>query len=180
MHGVPKHALRGAALQTSTGKMFFPLTPAVEDICIRDIARSLAMQCRFNGHVMFPYSVAQHSVIMSHNVAPEFAFEALMHDASEAYVGDMIRPIKYALPEFLVMEEGVNIAIAHCFGLPEKMSAEVKEADNAIIYYEKRDVVGGSQPWPGVEDPGWGIKIHPMRWDQAETLFLDRYKELTR
>src|SRR5438552_3035736 len=89
-------------IQTFTGKKFFPLEPNADDICIEDIAHSLSMQCRFNGHSKQFYSVAQHSVLIASwwfGDYPKLAKYALLHDASEAYLSDIPRPLKQ-LPEF--------------------------------------------------------------------------------
>src|SRR5689334_10911717 len=83
---------RGYNMTTFSGEPFWPLDPQPEDIRIVDIAHALSLQCRFNGHTKFHYSVAQHSLIMSFNVPLQFALEALLHDAAEAYIGDLIRP----------------------------------------------------------------------------------------
>ena len=91
-------------IQTYTGKKFFPLKPNPADICIEDIAHSLSMQCRFAGHSKQFYSVAQHCNAMvncwfPHPEQRELAKYALLHDASEAYLTDIPRPLKH-LPEF--------------------------------------------------------------------------------
>ena len=89
---------RGYKITTYSGKPFFPMDPRPEEIRIEDIAHSLSMQCRFNGHTKWFYSVAQHCSIMAEAMMSdgyaEYAFEALMHDAAEAYIGDLIRPVK--------------------------------------------------------------------------------------
>ena len=92
---------------TSTGRRFVPQLPAASKIDIEDIAHALSQLCRFGGHCCEFYSVAQHSVIVSLNVPPEHRFAALMHDAAEAYLGDVIQPIKRLLPEYKAMESEV-------------------------------------------------------------------------
>jgi uncharacterized protein len=84
----------GDWIQTYTGKQFWPLSPLPEDIVIEDIAHALSMQCRFGGHVRTFYSVAQHSVHVSLLVEPQYALWGLLHDAAEAYLVDLPRPIK--------------------------------------------------------------------------------------
>lgn len=93
-------------IQTYTGKKFFPLDPDPELICIEDIAHSLAMQCRYNGHTRRFYSVAQHSVILASKFfkSHDLRFAALLHDASEAYLSDVPLPIKH-LPQFTFYRE---------------------------------------------------------------------------
>lgn len=91
---------RGEWILTFSGERFYPFSPAPEEVKTKDIAHALANICRFNGHTRGFYSVAAHSVHVSRLVPPEFALEALLHDAAEAYVGDMVRPLKRGLPAF--------------------------------------------------------------------------------
>ncbi len=93
---------KGDYIATYTGKQFYPLDPRPEDVCLEDIAHSLSNLCRFTGHTDTDrfYSVAQHSVICSTIVAPEAALLALLHDAAEAYLGDISRPLKRDLYVF--------------------------------------------------------------------------------
>ncbi len=94
--GVHESAGRGGySMQTFSRTMFYPLDPHPEDVHIVDIAHALANICRFGGHAKRFYSVAQHSVLVSRIVEPEDALHGLMHDAAEAYVGDVVRPIKH-------------------------------------------------------------------------------------
>src|SRR5207248_1661023 len=110
--------------------------PRAEDICIEDIAHGLAMTCRYGGQCLRFYSVSEHSVLVSRLVAPEFAREALLHDASEAYIGDMIRPLKYQpeMAEFLRAESAIEHCVADRFGLRTDAVARaaVKEFDDRI------------------------------------------------
>jgi 5'-deoxynucleotidase YfbR-like HD superfamily hydrolase len=117
------------------------LSPRVEDIWIDDIAHSLANLCRFGGHCRQFYSVAQHSVLVSRLVPLHLAFVGLMHDATEAYVGDMVRPLKYSLPQFLEIEDAIWRLIARRFDLPLHLPAEVKEADDIALVTERRDLI---------------------------------------
>jgi len=81
-------------IQTYTGKKFWAFDAAIADICIEDIAHALAMRCRFGCHCKEFYSVAQHSVIVSHHLPPELKLWGLLHDATEAYLPDVPRPQK--------------------------------------------------------------------------------------
>ncbi len=83
-------------IQTYTGRKFFPLDPDPEMICIEDIAHSLSQLCRYNGHSKIFYSVAQHSLVLSRELCSgwQYALMALLHDASEAYLSDLPRPLK--------------------------------------------------------------------------------------
>lgn len=173
-----------AYIATYTGKQFFLLNPRLEDIDIIDIAHALSLQCRWTGHVKWHYSVAQHSVYCS-MIGPESeAFERLMHDGSEAYMGDMNRPLKHyteAGPPYRVQESVIQNAICQRFGLSTHEPASVHLADNAMLYAEKEQLLGytfeEAEDWERYED-------YPMpvitRWspDQAETMFLRQFNEL--
>lgn len=128
---------KGDWMQTYTGRRFYPLAPTADDIHPLDIAHALSLLCRFNGHVDRFYSVAEHCVLLSYAVAPEHALWALLHDATEAYVGDMVRPLKRSMPEYVAVEDGVMAAIAEAFGISGTMPPEVKLADSRILLNER-------------------------------------------
>lgn len=172
---------RGGWMQTFSGRVFYPMAPRASDVCIEDIAHALALTCRYNGHCHSFYSVAQHSVIMSRNAMPLHAEWALFHDAAEAYVGDMIRPIKCGDigAEFAPIEEINLIAIAEHFGLVWPMPAMIKAADLQMLATEARDLMGGQvRPWSleGIE-PLEQV-IVPWTPEEAEDEFLTRFEEL--
>lgn len=169
-------------MQTYTGKKFYPTAPIVEDIDIEDIAHSLSMQCRYNGHVREFYSVAEHCILMSYAVPAEFALEALLHDATEAYVGDMVRPLKIQMPEFQEAERVIAEAIAARFGTPSSsaMSPEVKDADNRILLDEKAALMGrapGAWAVDGLEP----LRVYIKKWQprEARYKYILRFAELT-
>lgn len=132
-------------IRTFTGGKFWPLDPHVDDLNIIDIAHSLANQCRWTGHVPKHYSVAQHSVLVSQNLPPSFQLEGLLHDASEAYLSDLARPIKHAPglgTVYRKVERKLEKVIAKKYGLPSTPSPLVKEMDNILLYTEARDLMG--------------------------------------
>src|SRR4030043_1424578 len=109
---------RGTWSQTYTGKKFWSLDPKPEEVDIKDIAHSLAFQCRFNGHTIPFYSIAQHSVLVSKIVPPEQALAGLFHDAAEAYTGDIVAPLKKFLPPvFKEIEKAIEEVIFEHFGI---------------------------------------------------------------
>lgn len=125
-------------MQTYTGRKFFFTTPSATDVYIEDIAHALSMQCRYNGHTREFYSVAEHSVYVASLVPFDYRFAALMHDGAEAYIGDMISPIKAFFPRFDEMEKGVMQAIMHRFNYnttPE-MDRYIKDADVLMARHE--------------------------------------------
>jgi hypothetical protein len=146
-----------------------------------DIAHALSMLCRYNGHVDRFYSVAEHCILMSNAVPAEDALWALLHDATEAYVGDMIRPLKRFMPDYIVVENRLMEAIASRFGLTGPMPSSVKDADNRILLTERAALLSVSPaPWGfGLEDleplpvfvSGWAPEV-------GQTMYLDRLGEL--
>jgi 5'-deoxynucleotidase YfbR-like HD superfamily hydrolase len=109
----------GDWIQTYTGRVFWPLDPDPSEICIEDIAHSLSLQCRFLGHCKTFYSVLEHSCHVAHLVPAAYTVHGLLHDAAEAYVGDMPRPLK-SQPDFATfrqIERRIQERIAKAFGI---------------------------------------------------------------
>lgn len=154
-------------------------------VSIDDIAHHLSHICRFNGATRVFYSVAEHSVHVSHLVDPALAFVGLMHDATEAYCGDLIRPVKHMLPEYMRMEHGIWGAVAERFGLPASIPIEVKAADNIALLTERREFINGWEKmgrWnlvdEGVIQPD-SSRIYALENPAAARLkFLNRFDEL--
>lgn len=137
---------RGDWMQTFTGQQFYPMSPSAEDVDPIDIAHALGLLCRYNGHIDRFYSVAEHCVLMSQAVPEEDALWALLHDATEAYVGDMIRPLKLHMPDYRAAEDRVMDAIVTRFGLrSNEMPASVKDADSRILLTERAALMPGKQ-----------------------------------
>jgi hypothetical protein len=179
-------------IQTFSGKRFWPLEPLAEELDIRDIAHALANNCRWTGHCAAFYSVAQHCVYASLNVPPEYALTALMHDASEAYLSDLSRPVKHApeMKPYRDAEARLEQVIADKYGLIFPYPAEVKLADNKLLYTERRDILVGHVDWTtdkqavlGVEGDAdrqpYDFHIVPWKPEKAEMEFLLRFSQLT-
>ena len=165
-------------MQTFTGRQFYPMQPRPEDVDILDIAHSLSMQCRYNGHVHRFMSVAEHCVLVSHLVEPEHALWGLLHDATEAYVGDMIRPLKVHMPQYREAEDRVMAAIAQRFSISPMMPANVRAVDTRILLDERNalfDAPAGE--WNVVGEP-FGVVIPAWSPRQAEAEYLSRFIEL--
>lgn len=168
---------------TYTGQLYFPLDPSPDDVDIEDIAHALSMLCRYSGHVRHFYSVAEHSILMSYMIGPkDLALEALLHDAAEAYVGDLIMPIKPSLPDFQKLERLNELAVRIAFGLPHECSEAVKRADRDIVITEYETLMppipeSVGWEWDGEKDPRVELKL----WCPAiaEIKFLERYRQLT-
>ncbi len=172
---------KGDWAQTFTGKQFWPLDPKPEDVNLEDIAQGLANQCRFNGQCKEFYSVAQHCVIVSKIVPPNQALAALLHDASEAYTGDLVSPLKKNLSkEFKGIETKIEEIIFEHFGITNVDHKIIKQADKIALVTEMRDVMSAPpQKWneDGLYEP-LKEKIIPLNSYEAKKLFLERFKEL--
>lgn len=158
-----------------------PLSPRAEDIEIDDIAYALAGEYRFGGHCKPRVSVAEHSVAVSRGVPPEHALWGLLHDASEAYLRDIARPVKL-LPELSAYrdaEELVMRAVADRFGLSWPMPECVKIADNAALRTERDAVMRPLLPgWTTRSDPLPGYVVRSWAPHYAEITFLSRFYTL--
>lgn len=182
MDGSARVARAGDWMMTYTQRQFWPLDPRAEDVCIEDIAHALANTCRYNGHSRRFYSVAEHSVLMADRFSPDqyMARYALMHDSPEAYLGDIIRPLKPFLTGFAEVEEKVERVIFNRFGLVDSIPPEVKAAD-ARILTDERDALFDPEE---AERLGWragpklGVTILFLDPDEAEAMFLDRFRAL--
>jgi uncharacterized protein len=176
----------GPFLQTVSGKRVNPLDPDVEQLDIEDIARALGNLCRFGGHCRTFYSVAQHSVIVAQLVEDrggdtEDVFAALMHDAAEAYLGDMPHPLKHRSAlgaAFKEAEEHLEAAIRRRFAIKADVP-EIKRADRALLATERRAFSAERWHWPeldGVEPLDLELQAWPP--EQATKAFLERYAAL--
>lgn len=171
----------GDWMQTNSGGRFYPLDPRPEDMHPEDIAHALSLLCRYGGHVDRFYSVAEHCVLMSRAVPPEHALAALLHDATEAYVVDVPRPLKRYLPEYRAIEDRVWRAIAARFGIPEAMPETVKDADTRILLTERAALMRHAERW--FQDDGYvPLPVEVSGWlpDVAEKFYLRRLAELAR
>ena len=172
--------------RTHTGKHVHPLSPSPSEISIFDVAHALSQICRFVGHTTAFYSVAQHCVLVSEHVPQEDALWGLLHDASEAYLCDLPAPIKRD-PEmsiYRIAEDRLMLAVCDRYSLPPEMPRSVKIADKVLLATEFRDVTT-------MDDPDWirrecGFEplsdYHIASWAPsfAESMFLDRFEELTK
>lgn len=170
-------------METFTGKKFWPLDPRIEDVGIEDIAHALSLICRFGGQCREFYSVAQHSCLVADIVLaqePQYALAALVHDAAEAYIGDVIRPIKRGIPELCRAEEQIERLIAKKFGTPFPIPAVVKWADNVMLRNEHAQLMHGRNRWPSCDQAdGPDVNVMPP-WlpGIAESMFIRKYETL--
>lgn len=171
-------------IQTYTGQVFEPLNPKPHSINLEDIAHALSMICRFNGHTKRFYSVAEHCVRMSEEVAEGLEIHALLHDAAEAYVSDVARPIKPLLGPFHNIEEGILQAIYQYFSLdcPPEAEQSIKTADLRMLATERQQLMVIHTPeWDCLRDiDPYDITLECWDPDKAEILFKEQFHNLLR
>jgi uncharacterized protein len=176
---------RGTWMQTFMGNKFWPLDPRANEIFIEDIAHGLAMTCRYGGQCRRFYSVAEHAYLVSTLVPAKYARHALLHDSAEAYIGDMIRPLKHQpeMGEFRRAESVIESAVAEAFGLdwtPDAIAA-VKEFDDRILVDEIQSLMADPPAYMTgrlAEVEPAGAFIGGWSPDSAEWHFLRRFAQL--
>ncbi len=159
-----------APIQTVHGHSIDPMNILPTDINIHDIAHALSMQCRYNGHLRRFYSVAEHCVLVSQMVPKKDQLWGLLHDAAEAYIGDIITPVKVKLNDYIDMEEAIMAQIAAKYGLCADMPESVHKADKYLLTLECE--------W---RDAGCPSDLHGIRGlnpSAAETLFINTFRGL--
>ena len=168
-----------------TGGKFYPLDPREDEVHIEDIAHALSLMNRFNGHTKYPYSVGQHSVLISkliqkHGWGKNEQLFGLLHDAAEAYIGDVIRPFKHYLPNFKIYEDKILACVCRRFGVEmhTRTLAVCKEYDNLLCAAEKRDLHPTKIVWENMSDPSGVPTITPWGHSYAKGAFIKRYNEL--
>lgn len=174
---------QGNWIQTYTGKQYWPIDPRPEDVNIEDIAHALSMLCRFGGHCLRFYSVAEHSIHIARWLYPRYgarvALCGLMHDATEAYVTDVPRPLKPFLMGYKQIEKDNWLAIASALDLPAVLPDAVKDADTRALSEEARQNMAPCvAEWATVEEP-LGFQIEFWDSEQSELEFLAAFRELT-
>jgi hypothetical protein len=181
-------------VQTASGRTVTLLGPGPIAISIRDIAAHLSKICRFAGATDRFYSVAQHSVLVSNlcfDLGPDAALHGLLHDAHEAYIGDMPQPAKLAMARMLGsqtlsplddLKHRLDRAIAEHIGLSYPVSPQIRAAihhgDLRALATEKRDLLTDEPDWPDDLPAPWRAAIKPWPWAKAEEKFLEQFDEL--
>lgn len=165
-------------IMTISGRFFEFLDPKPDQIHIEDIAHALSMTCRFSGHTRQFYSVAEHSVRVSRVCDPTDALHGLLHDAAEAYLTDLPRPIKRMLPQYKALEDKVQSAIYRRFGLDDATPQSVKRADGILLATEGRDLCAPGWEFWGLPEKPTIQKIQPWTSSEARDVFLGRFSEL--
>jgi len=181
-----------------SGRRLDLLDPTPVDIEIEDIAHGLAFVARWNGQTEgdYPYSVAEHSLLVeallariSAGIEPKWRLAALLHDAPEYVIGDMISPVKDAVgPDYGALDDRLAAAIHIRFGLPVTLPVavkkKIKQADRISAWLEATQIAGFSvdeaNRFFGVPDPGAveGMTIAPRQPAEVRAAFTARHAEL--
>lgn len=177
---------RGDWMQTYTGRAVYPMDLRREDICIVDIAHALSMQCRYNGHSLRFYSVAEHSVLIARWLRDRHgdavALEGLLHDAAEAYLADVPRPVKPFLVGYKEAEATANLAIAERYGLETNGCAAVHhlvhDVDNRILQDERIQNMANSKKEWSITDVPLGVTLQFWTPERAKAEFLSLFDKL--
>ncbi len=180
-----------------SGRRLDLLDPSPFDIEIEDIAHGLARVARWNGQTIgeHAFSVAQHSCVVEElsahlhpGLEPRWRLAALLHDASEYVIGDMISPFKAALGvSYKAFETRLEDAIHVRFGLPVKTPVEIKKlikaADKACAYFEATQLAGFTEPealgFFGAPPARYHLTIDPLPPAQAQARYVERYRILS-
>lgn len=170
-----------AQILIRSGDYFDLSDPDNNIIDIDSIAHSLSNLCRFTGHTSQFYSVAQHSFHVAQLVPKEHKLAALLHDAAEAYIGDVSAPLKSMLPEYRRIEEQIRRAIYQRFNLPAELPECVIEADMIMLATERRDLMPEQDlNWPCLDGILPRRSTIICRWRPGEYgPFLAAFRELT-
>lgn len=169
-------------IQTFSGRRFY-FGPNFDSsaIDIRDVAHALSLVCRWTGHIRRFYSVAEHSWYVSTACPTKDALWGLLHDASEAYIADVARPVKHlpAMAAYRELEAKIETAIFNKFGLYGERPPSVTAADNLMLITEARDLIGPVDWDTRPYGAPYHFHINPWTPQEAEDRFLQRFTELT-
>jgi hypothetical protein len=132
---------------TADGVYFDYTAPNVAAFTLNSIARGLANTCRFGGQCARFYSVAEHSIWVSRLVSEEHAIAGLFHDAAEAFITDVPKPLKELLPDYKAVEERVEAVLFPFLGVPLPLPAAVKAVDRVMLATEQRDLMKNRDEW---------------------------------
>lgn len=156
----PPHSIR-----TYTGKVFDLENLTEEMICIEDIAHALSNTARFAGHSKIMIPVSQHCLHMYNNVPQHLKIAALLHDASEAYIGDMPKPFKSLMPDYQKLEDKIMHMVAGKYGFDYPLDPIVKKADMDMLEYEWNEIIVSN-------------KAHIIRPDVAAGVFMEYFDRI--
>lgn len=164
----------GEWMETYTGDKFHFTKPRPEEIHIEDIAHHLSLLCRYTGACKFFYSVAQHSLYVAQLVPEELQLTALLHDAAEAYLNDISRPVKYS-HRLDITEQEITKVIDAKYGI-NSHHPDIKLADDIMLATEAGQLMKNMTDWKPLPQPV-NIAIHQVAPYMIESAFLDRFRE---
>lgn len=169
-----------STILTRHGHSFDFSQPDPDAVCIEDIAHALSRLCRYTGHTPEHYCVAQHCVLASMLIpqCDDLPLIALLHDASEAYLGDVSAPLKTLLPDYRRIEENIQALILERFGLRSSIPEEVHEVDRQLLAYEMRDIFDPPRLSVPVLLHIAPMKIKPWSAETAKEAFLSRFWQI--
>jgi 5'-deoxynucleotidase YfbR-like HD superfamily hydrolase len=181
----------GFFLQTYSGNAFYPKDGHITEIAIEDIAHALSHICRYNGHCRKFYSVAEHSVLVSRIIRQrwpndlESIWAALLHDATEAYVGDVTTPLKVTMPQFMELEDKIALEIAKKFKITwsKRVVDRVKFADMTALSTEARILFKDVSDWSAIKSyeptPDLAAGL-PMTSEAAKKYFMKEFRKVSK
>lgn len=165
-------------IRTKSGIYINVFEPTEDMICIEDIAHALTYQCRFGGHLPKFYSVASHSLNCSYLIdEPHLKLSALLHDASEAYLMDIPRPIKQRLSNYKEIENGLMKLIAKKFGFEYPLHDKIKEVDETMLQLEWDFLMLNKGSWKFEVRNEWQTRDDFLRMFKYYTLLLNSEQE---
>lgn len=170
---------RGDWIQTYSGRAFYPFDPQPNEIDINDIAHALSMQCRFGGHIKKFYSTAEHSVNVCDLLKDRRQkLRALLHDGSEAFIADMVTPVKRYMPEYKNLEKTIQTAIDKKYGVLDVPYEGIKNADIIMLSTEADQLMlVAPVGWAPMPEPV-NIQLKCLSPSEAKSLFLEKFHEL--
>lgn len=169
----------GPTILTADGNYFDFEAPDPSHFTLHAIATGLANTCRFGGQCWPFYSVAEHSIWVSHIVPKELALHALFHDAAEAFIVDMPKPLKVMLPDYRALEKRIEAVLFPALDLPIEMPPDIKHADRMMLATEQRQLMKNRDDWQwtsGVQPAE--IKLECLSPLSAYTQFMARARQL--
>lgn len=170
----------GPSIMLSSGSWFDLLDPQNSEFTIFDIAHGLSNICRYSGQCSRFYSVAEHSLYVC-EVSDKFKLEALLHDAAEAFIGDITGPLKQLLPQYKEIEKNIENAIAHKFNLCLAAKTTTKVADLRVLAAEQAQIMPrGTDFWasPSRTAPA-DITVEFLSPSESKERFLRKFFELS-
>lgn len=178
---------RGPWKETYTGAQFYLLDPRMDEVLFDDIAHSLSHQCRYTGHCLQWYSVAEHCCLLADytrdvlKLGPREQYWALMHDASEAYTGDISRPLKYGIPGLKDSLNHIEVAVFKALDMPHPEPRWLKQIDARMIVDERaQNMVDSGNDWNHDKFEPLGIKLKYWEPVKAKVEFIKRHNRLVK